>query len=106
MFDTGRIAFFLDGLDEMPDALRRTAVERLTKEATGRRVVLTSRPDEFRETIDLGRHQLPYAAVIELRPVAPKGAAAYLLEGQIGAERQAWATHSRPPSRPSGGRSR
>ena len=71
LFDTGRIALFLDGLDEMPDMLRGKAVERLTAEAAGRRVVITSRPDEFRETIDLGRRQLPYTAVIELRPVGP-----------------------------------
>jgi hypothetical protein len=90
LFNTGRLALFLDGLDEMPDTLRRKAVERLTAEAAGRRTVITSRPDEFREAIELGRHPLPYAAVIELRPVAPKAAAAYLLEGQIGATRQAW----------------
>jgi hypothetical protein len=90
LFDTGRIALFLDGLDEMPDMLRSKAVERLTVETAGRRVVITSRPDEFRETIDLGRRQLPYTAVIELRPVASKAAARYLLECQIGAARQAW----------------
>ena len=90
LFDTGRIALFLDGLDEMPELLRGKAVERLTAEAAGRRVVITSRPDEFRKTIDLGRRQLPYTAVIELRPLAPKAAARYLLEGQIGAARQAW----------------
>jgi hypothetical protein len=90
LFDTGRIALFLDGLDEMPDILRSKAVERLTAEAAGRRLVITSRPDEFRETIDLGRRQLPYTAVIELRPVASQAAARYLLEGQIGAARQAW----------------
>ena len=73
-----------------PSTLRSKAVERLTAEAAGRRVVITSRPDEFRETIDLGRRQLPYTAVIELRPLAPKAAAGYLLEGQIGAARQAW----------------
>jgi hypothetical protein len=90
LFDTGRIALFLDGLDEMPEILRGKAVERLTAEAAGRRVVITSRPDEFRKTINLGRRQLPYTAVIELRPVAPKAAARYLLEGQIGTARQGW----------------
>jgi hypothetical protein len=88
--DTGRIALFLDGLDEMPDMQRRKAIERLSDEAAGRRMVITSRPDEFRETIDLGRRQLPYTAVIELRPVGPKAAAKYLLEGQVGPARQAW----------------
>jgi hypothetical protein len=90
LFDTGRIALFLDGLDEMPDMLRSKAVERLAGEAAGRRVVITSRPDEFRETIDLGRRQLPYTAVIQLGPVGPKAAVKYLLEGQIGAARLAW----------------
>jgi hypothetical protein len=90
LFDTGRIALFLDGLDEMPDTLRSKAVERLTAEAAGRRMLITSRPDEFRETIDLGRRQLPYTAVIELAPVRPRAAAEYLLEGQIGAARLAW----------------
>jgi hypothetical protein len=90
LLDTGRIALFLDGLDEMPDMLRSRAVERLTAEAAGRRLVITSRPDEFRETVDLGHRQLPYPAVIELTPVRPRAAAEYLLEGQLGAARQAW----------------
>jgi hypothetical protein len=90
LFDTGRIALFLDGLDEMPDMQRSKAVERLSAEAAGRRMVITSRPEEFRETIDLGRRQLPYTAAIELRQVGPRAAAGYLLEGQIGAARQAW----------------
>jgi hypothetical protein len=90
LFDSGRIALFLDGLDEMPDTQRSKAVERITAEAAGRRMVITSRPEEFRETIDLGRRQVPYTAVIELRPVGVKAAAGYLLEGQIGAVRQAW----------------
>jgi hypothetical protein len=90
LFDSGRIALFLDGLDEMPDTQRSKAVERLTAEAAGRRMVITSRPEEFRETIDLGRRQVPYTAVIELRPIGVKAAAGYLLEGQIGAVRQAW----------------
>jgi hypothetical protein len=75
---------------EMPDAQRTRAIERLTAEAAGRRMVITSRPEEFSETIDRGRRQLPYTAVIELRPVASKAAASYLLEGQIGAARQGW----------------
>jgi hypothetical protein len=89
LFDTGRIALFLDGLDEMPDKLRDEAVRRLTAEAAGRRVVITSRPGEFRGTLDTGRH-LPYTAVVELQPVIPRTAARYLVEGQIGATRLAW----------------
>jgi hypothetical protein len=90
LFDSGRIALFLDGLDEMPDVLRGKALERLAAESHGRRLVITSRPGEFREAIDSGRRQLPYTAVIDLRPVGPKAAAGYLLEGQIGPTRLAW----------------
>ena len=71
LFDTGWVALFLDGLDEMPDNLRGRAMERLHAEAAGRRVVLTSRAHEYRATLETGR-DLPYAAVVELRPV-PRG---------------------------------
>jgi hypothetical protein len=89
LFDTGRIALFLDGLDEMPEKLRDAAIERLTSEAAGLRMVITSRPEEFDATID-GGTQLHYSAVVELQPVDSKAAGEYLLQGQIGATRQAW----------------
>jgi hypothetical protein len=89
LFDAGHIALFLDGLDEMPDATRGAALDRLTAEVGGRRAVLTSRPAEFRGTLQTGR-QRPYTAVIELRPVHPPAAAEYLLEGHIGQARQGW----------------
>ena len=89
MFDAGRVALFLDGLDEMSDALRDQAMERLRTEAGGRRVVLTSRPDEYRSTLQAGPG-LAYTAVVQLRPVAPETAAAYLLEGQTGSVQNAW----------------
>jgi hypothetical protein len=87
LFDSGRIALFLDGLDEMPDALRGEAIQRLTSEAAGLRMVITSRPTEFG---DSPGSQLSYTAVIELLPVDPQAAAEYLLEGQIEPTRQAW----------------
>ena len=89
LYDTGRIALFLDGLDEMPETHRSTAVERLATEAAGLRVTLTSRPEEYRATLDTGR-QLPYAAVVELHPVRPAAAARYLLEGQPPSTRDDW----------------
>ena len=46
LFDSCRIALFLDGLDEMPDALRGQAIDRLTSQAAGLRMVITSRPEE------------------------------------------------------------
>ena len=54
LFDSCRIALFLDGLDEMPDALRGQAIDRLTSQAAGLRMVITSRPEESDPDRDLG----------------------------------------------------
>ena len=89
LFEKRRIALFLDGLDEMPETLRAEAFLRLAEEAPGLRVVITSRPEEFRRTVEAGV-QIPYTPVVELKPVAPKAAARYLLEGRIEATRQRW----------------
>jgi hypothetical protein len=89
LFDTGRVALFLDGLDEMPDAHRPQAIHRLQTEAGGLRVVLTSRPDEYQATLDDGGH-LPASAVIELRPVGVGTAVDYLLADRTEPARRAW----------------
>jgi hypothetical protein len=89
LFDSGRIALFLDGLDEMPEGLRDQAIERLSSEAAGLRMVVTSRPEKADGSPDASQ-RLPYTAVVALQPVDPATAAEYLLEGQIGATRQAW----------------
>jgi uncharacterized membrane protein len=89
LFDSGRIALFLDGLDEMPEGLRDEAIERLSSEAAGLRMVVTSRPEKAVGSPDPSQ-RLPYTAVVALQPVDPATAAEYLLEGQIGATKQAW----------------
>lgn len=89
LFDAGLIALFLDGLDEMPDGLRSRAIERLAEGAPRVRVVLTSRPDEYAATLR-DAQPLPYAAVVQLRPVSPRMAVNYLLEGQVGVARDQW----------------
>jgi hypothetical protein len=89
LFDTGGVALFLDGLDELPDADRSQAIHRLRTEAGGLRVVLTSRPDEYRATLDDGAH-LPETAVIELRPVGVTAAVDYLLADRTEPARRAW----------------
>ena len=83
LFDTGRLALFLDGLDEMPAARRVAAIRRLANETAGLRVVMTSRPDEYRSTIE-DSEPLPLTAVLELRPVDARTAAHYLLDGRFG----------------------
>src|SRR5215217_496081 len=89
LFDSGRIALFLDGLDEMPEGLRDQAIERLSSEGAGLRMVVTSRPEKAVGSPDPSQ-RLPYTAVVALQPVDPATAAEYLLEGQIGATKQAW----------------
>ncbi len=84
----GRVALFLDGLDEMPEGVRARAMQRIDGEARGLRVVVTSRIPEFRQAQQGGR--LDNTAVIELRPVRPAAAAAYLQNGQAGLGRERW----------------
>ncbi|HEX3960429.1 MAG TPA: hypothetical protein VHZ03_27960 [Trebonia sp.] len=84
----GRVALFLDGLDEMPEGLRARALRRVDEEARGLRVVVTSRPDEYRGAVQSGGPG--NTAVIELRPVRPNAAATYLQHGQTGLSRRHW----------------
>ena len=83
-----RVALFLDGLDEMPGRARAQALKRVGDEVRGLRVVITSRPEEYRHALRGG--QPDNTAVIELRPVRPGAAAAYLLHGQAGRIRHGW----------------
>ncbi|HEY5848427.1 MAG TPA: hypothetical protein VIT42_16710, partial [Microlunatus sp.] len=89
LFDSARIALFLDGLDEMPEVHRDRAIDLLSVETAGLRVTMTSRPDQYRATMAAGG-QLPYTAVVELHPVSPRAAVRYLLDGQVGSARQDW----------------
>jgi WD40 repeat protein len=88
LLDTGRLALFLDGLDEMPLRARGRALQRLDAEAANIRMVLSSRPDEYRQALKQGH--LHNAAVIEMRPVRPVVATAFLMRGQVGQQRAAW----------------
>ena len=87
-FRRGRVALFLDGLDEMPEGARAQALKRLGDETQGLRIVITCRPDEFKHALRTSRPD--DTAVIELRPVRPKQAREYLLHGQTGLSRQRW----------------
>lgn len=84
----GRVALFLDGLDEMPARMRALALKRLDEEARDLRVVVTSRPQEYQLALQAARPD--NIAVVELRPVRPEAAAAYLLHGQAGPGREQW----------------
>jgi hypothetical protein len=74
----GRIAVFLDGLDEIPEVTRLTAVQALTQQATFRLVLLT----RTSELVTAAQHHiLTGAAAVELDALAPADAATYLHHG-------------------------
>lgn len=85
----GRVALFLDGLDEMAPAAQRRALARITQEGAGLRIVLSSRPTEYRHAIAEG--QLHNAAVIALQPVDPQPARDYLCHDRVGTRHDQWA---------------
>jgi hypothetical protein len=88
LLEKGRVALFLDGLDEMAADARGKALERVQQEGAGLRIVLASRPNEFRQALSEGR--LDNRAVIEVQPVDLKDAHAYLVRDQSGDELDKW----------------
>jgi hypothetical protein len=84
----GRVALFLDGLDELPPSLLGTALDRLDEQGTGVRIVLTSRPTAYRDALAGG--WLHNAAVTEVRPVDSVAAGDYLLREQVAPQRDRW----------------
>lgn len=86
LLDTGRIALFLDGFDEVSEEVRHLAVTAL--ESAPFRVVLVSRTQEAADTAE---RELPADAVaLELEPVRPHDAAAYLLNSLADPAPPAW----------------
>lgn len=85
---TGRLALFLDGLDEMPKALLGVALDAVDRETQGLRVVLTSRSEEYRAAIQDGR--IWDIATIEVLPVEPDEVGEFLLAQQLGDQRDRW----------------
>ena len=79
LISSDRLAFFLDGLDELPQALRAPALEALSKQATFQVLVL-SRSKEMVDAVGGGR--LVGAAALELVPIPASVAADYLTRTQ------------------------
>ncbi|MFI9008330.1 hypothetical protein ACIGNX_13985 [Actinosynnema sp. NPDC053489] len=76
LLDAGRIAVFLDGLDEIVEQVRPRALLALSEQATFRLVLLT-RSAELAEAV---RHHGLYSAVaLELQALPPDTVAEYLL---------------------------
>lgn len=73
-----RILPVLDGFDELADHLRAAAITALNMDP-GSPLVLTSRPEHYRDAVDGDADGLlKSAAVVELAPLAPEDVAAYL----------------------------
>ena len=70
----------LDGLDEIPEALRPLGIENLNRELDAAQpVILTCRTAEYREAVETG-DVLTLAAVVELQPLHPATITKYLTE--------------------------
>jgi hypothetical protein len=80
LIEGGHLAVILDGLDEMPEALRPVALHALNEQTTFRLVVLT-RTQELKDAVSGGH--LQGAAALELLPIDPRQAARYLASGLI-----------------------
>jgi hypothetical protein len=81
LIEGGYLAVILDGLDEMPEALRQKALRALNKQATFRLVVF-SRSEELVAAVS-GGHLLRGAAALELLPIDSRQAAEYLASSLI-----------------------
>lgn len=75
LLSTGRIAVFLDGLDEIPEPLRVHALDALSTQTTFRLVLLT-RTSELVTAAQ--QHTLTGAVALELQPLTPADAQDHL----------------------------
>ncbi|MCD9141525.1 hypothetical protein LUZ28_18890 [Streptomyces albireticuli] len=86
----GRVVPVLDGLDEMPPALHKAALDALDRLRPGAPLVVTCRGTEYEAAVAAGGTVLGSAAVVELEPVGVADVIAFLpSERTAGGER--WA---------------
>lgn len=85
---TGRVAGFLDGLDEIPESVRPGVLQALADAPF--RLVLLTRTAEAVAAAHSG--PLPGAVAVELQPVAPADAAVYLLQNLVDPPPAPWRT--------------
>ncbi|MBO3752177.1 NACHT domain-containing protein [Streptosporangiaceae bacterium NEAU-GS5] len=79
--DRGLVLPVIDGLDEIPESMRRSAVREISK-AIGRErpVIITCRSVEYEDVISGGAPVLRRAPVIEVAPLSAQDVIAYLAE--------------------------
>lgn len=71
----------LDGLDEIPESARRSAIRNINHAIGGERpVVVTCRATEYEDLIRAGAPMLRRAAVVEISPLPPEDVIGYLGE--------------------------
>jgi hypothetical protein len=87
---TGQVAAFLDGLDEIPESVRPSVLHALA-DAPFRLVLLTRTTEAVAAA---HRGPLAGAVAVELQPVAPADAAAYLLQNLVDPPPAVWRTIS------------
>lgn len=85
---TGRVAGFLDGLDEIPESVRPSVLRALA-DAPFRLVLLTRTAEAVAAA---HRGPLAGAVAVELQPVAPADAAGYLLQNLVDPPPAPWRT--------------
>jgi hypothetical protein len=78
LITTGRVMPVLDGLDEIPDAVRSTAIDELDQATGGRPLVLTCRTSEYHDAVAASGQVLTSAVVVELEPVGLDDAVTFL----------------------------
>lgn len=90
LLTAGRVAGFLDGLDEIPESVRPRVLEALADAPF--RLVLLSRTEEAVAAASHGT--LAGAVALELQPVKPTDAATYLLQPLVNPPPDPWKTIS------------
>ncbi|OXM67412.1 AfsR family transcriptional regulator [Amycolatopsis vastitatis] len=85
----GAVLPILDGLDEIPPALHAAAIDALDHAtAHGRPLVVTCRAEEYENAVKQTGAVLSRAAVIEIDPVEPEAAIAFLTSRTAGGDRR------------------
>ncbi|MFI9236173.1 hypothetical protein [Streptomyces sp. NPDC053079] len=79
LLDRGLLLPILDGLDEIPESARRSAIRAINRALGGDRpIVVTCRSAEYEDVIEGGAPVLRRAPVVEVDPVAVDDVIAYL----------------------------
>lgn len=100
LLDRGLLLPILDGLDEIPESARRSAIRAINRALGGDRpIVVTCRSAEYEDVIEGGAPVLRRAPVVEVDPVAVDDVIAYLgdIDWPDGTDWSAVFAHLRAP---------